>query len=71
MQENDKRTYMDRRSGEDQRGAFNLNTYVDFAAMLKEFDGVERRKMGERRSNPEKRKHWERVSDWSSVYRGE
>jgi len=71
MEAKDKRTYTDRRSGEDQRDAFNLNVYVDFGAMLKEFDGMEKRKTGERRSNPERREHWVRVSEWSSVYVGE
>ena len=57
-----KRSFMDRRSGEDQRARYDLNYFDD--------NGVERRKGRERRGIVEQRKYWKRASEWSSVFVG-
>lgn len=51
--------FIDRRSGEDRRGAYDLDYF--------EQDGIERRKKGERRTRDERRDQCTKVSDWSSV----
>lgn len=51
--------FMDRRSGEDRRHAYDLDYF--------EQGGVERRKTGERRETDERRDQCVKVSDWSSV----
>jgi hypothetical protein len=51
--------FLDRRSGEDRREAYDLDYF--------ELGGIERRKRGERRSKDERRRQCKKVSDWSSV----
>jgi hypothetical protein len=51
--------FIDRRSGEDRRGAYDLDYF--------EQEGLERRKKGERRTKNERRDQCTKVSDWSSV----
>ena len=50
---------IDRRTGNDRRGAFNPYYFYD--------GGVERRSLRERRSKTERRKDWLRVDEWCSV----
>ena len=56
----EKRSSTDRRSIKDRRKAFNFHSLF--------YRGEERRSKIERRSQPEKRDGWVRVSKWSSVY---
>ncbi len=51
--------YLDRRSGEDRRKAYDLNHFSD--------GGVERRGEKDRRNAGERRKDCVKVSKWSSV----
>jgi hypothetical protein len=51
--------YVDRRSGEDRRGGYDLDYFPD--------GGTERRSGKERRRQGERRDSCIRVSDWSSV----
>lgn len=51
--------FLDRRSGEDRRGVYDLDYF--------EQGGAERRKKGERRKAHERREKCQEVSDWSSV----
>ena len=57
-----KRSYIDRRSGEDKRKAYNLDYFFG--------GGEERRRRRERRMLGERRRSWVRVSRWCSVYAG-
>jgi len=57
-----RRSFFDRRSGEDRRKVHNLDYFSK--------GGVERRSGKERRSKVERRKGWIRVSDWVSVFTG-
>ena len=56
---NNKRSMLDRRSGEDRRVAYNLDYF--------RAGGKERRSMKERRSQPERRRNWIKLSKWSSA----
>ncbi len=51
--------FLDRRSGEDRREAYDLDYFQN--------DGVERRNKTERRRPDERRENCFRVSQWSSV----
>ena len=51
--------YLDRRSGEDRRQAYDLDYFP--------CGGIERRSGKERRRQGERRNGWVRVSTWSSV----
>jgi hypothetical protein len=51
--------YLDRRSGEDRRQAYDLDYFPG--------GGIERRSGKERRWSDERRDGWVRVSKWSSV----
>ena len=51
--------YIDRRSGEDRRDAYDLDYFPD--------GGIERRSGKERRQQNERRDDWARISKWSSV----
>ena len=51
--------YLDRRSGEDRREAYDIDYFAD--------DGTERREAGDRRKPKERRKGYVKVSKWSSV----
>jgi len=51
--------YLDRRSGEDQRKAYDLDHFTE--------GGLERREAKERRKRDERRKDCVKVSTWSSV----
>ncbi len=51
--------YLDRRSGEDQRKAYDLDHFTE--------GGLERREAKERRKRDERRKDCVKVSRWSSV----
>jgi hypothetical protein len=51
--------FLDRRSGEDRRDAYDLDYFRE--------GGVERRKQNERRKPLERREGCIRVSDWSSI----
>jgi hypothetical protein len=55
-----RRSFVDRRSGEDRRKVHNLDYFSD--------GGAERRSAKERRSKVERRSGWVRVSDWVSVF---
>jgi hypothetical protein len=55
-----RRSFVDRRSGEDRRRVHNLDYFSN--------GGVERRSGKERRSKLERRNGWIRVSDWVSVF---
>ena len=57
-----KRSQIDRRSGEDERKAYNLDYFFK--------GGDERRKQIERRKLGERRRNWVRVNRWCSVYPG-
>ena len=57
MPEN-KRSGVDRRSGEERRKVYSFDYFSK--------GGVERRHFKERRSKKERRRGWIRVSDWSS-----
>jgi len=51
--------YVDRRSGEDRRQAYDLDYFGE--------NGVERRKSGDRRQAAERRNGCVRITRWSSV----
>jgi hypothetical protein len=51
--------FLDRRSGEDRREAYDLDYFRN--------GGTERREQGERRQPQERREDCIRVSDWSSI----
>lgn len=57
-----KRSLIDRRSGEDKRNRYNLDYFTD--------GGQERRKGRERRQSKERRSGWARVYKWCSVFIG-
>ena len=57
-----KRAFFDRRSGQDRRKAYNIDYFLE--------GGVERRThaKGERRNHEkDRRKHWIKISRWSSL----
>jgi hypothetical protein len=58
-----KRSFVDRRSGEDKRKSYNLDYFVA--------GGTERRRCSERRRGNERRFHWIKVSQWCSVCIGD
>ena len=55
-----KRSFVDRRSGEDKRKSYNLDYFVA--------GGNERRKGSERRQGNERRFGWLKVDRWYSVF---
>ena len=55
-----KRSYVDRRSGEDKRKSYNLDYFLA--------GGSERRRGSDRRRGNERRFNWLKVSQWYSVY---
>jgi hypothetical protein len=58
-----KRSFVDRRSGEDKRKSYSLDYFVA--------GGTERRKGSERRQGNERRFSWLKVSQWYSVFIGD
>ena len=58
----EKRSPIDRRSGDDKRKAYSLDYFFK--------GGEERRRLRERRRVGERRRSWVRVSRWCSVYIG-
>ena len=58
----ERRSYLDRRSGEDRRKTYNLDYFTD--------GGRERRKRAERRMRSERRSDWKMVNKWYSVFVG-
>ena len=59
----ERRSYLDRRSGEDRRKAYNLDYFIS--------GGRERRKRRERRIHSERRSDWKMVNKWYSVFVGQ
>lgn len=57
-----RRSMIDRRSGEDRRKAYSLDYFIN--------GGLERRKGVERRKNVERRADWRQVDKWYSVFIG-
>ena len=53
------RAKIERRSGKDRRKMLNLRRFF--------YNGPERRKVNDRRTQPERRDGWVRLSKWSSV----
>ena len=58
----ERRSYLDRRTGEDRRKAYNLDYFLS--------GGKERRKSKERRMRGERRSDWKLVDKWYSVFVG-
>ena len=58
-----RRSLIDRRSGEDRRKAYSLDYFLN--------GGIERRKGVERRKNGERRADWRQVDKWYSVFCGD
>jgi hypothetical protein len=58
-----RRSMLDRRSGEDRRRAYSLDYFIN--------GGMERRISGERRKNTERRADWRQVGKWYSVFAGD
>ena len=57
-----KRSYFDRRSGEDRRSTYNIDYFLE--------GGTERRNnptRGRRRKEKDRRKDWIKISQWSSL----
>ena len=58
-----KRTFFDRRSGQDRRDSYNIDYFLE--------GGTERRNSpasGRREKNKDRRKDWIKISRWSSLY---
>ena len=59
----ERRSRLDRRSGEDRRKAYNLDHFLS--------GGKERRKSKERRMRGERRSDWKQIGKWYSVFVGD
>jgi hypothetical protein len=59
----ERRSLLDRRSGEDRRKAYSLDYFIN--------GGRERRKRTERRRRNERRSDWKMVNKWYSVFVGD
>gem|GEM_PF-1279805 len=59
----ERRSHLDRRSGDDRRIAYNLDYFIS--------GGRERRKRKDRRMRSERRSDWKSVNKWYSVFVGD
>ena len=57
-----KRSFFDRRSGQDRRNAYNLDYFVDGGAERRNSTGGERRA-----EDKDRRREWIKISPWSSL----
>jgi hypothetical protein len=58
-----KRSFSDRRSGQDRRSTYNIDYFVNGGAERRNSAAIERRK-----KKKDRRKNWIKISRWSSLY---
>ncbi len=58
-----KRSFFDRRSGQDRRNSYNLDYFVDGGGERRNSSGAERRD-----EDKDRRKEWIKISPWSSLH---